>query len=134
MEIATKWLQHLFPFFLLLPASGQGSAGHAAGGSQVWDESGHQPQAQRDLYAGRVQQHQPSGAAHGVGQSQLAAHLAAWHEGEGALGGIYMFIELQGCIIRKHIDVAQMFIHHTIFMNMTLNIGQAFFLYCTCDI
>lgn len=45
-----------------------------------------------------------------------------------------MFIELQGCIIRKHIDVAQMFIHHTIFMNMTLNIGQAFFLYYTCDI
>lgn len=52
----------------------------------------------------------------------------------GALGGIYMFIELQGCIIRKHIDVAQMFIHHTIFMNMTLNIGQAFFLYYTCNI
>lgn len=44
-------------------ASGQGGVSQPAGGSQVWDESGHQPQAQCDIYAGGVQQHQPSGVA-----------------------------------------------------------------------
>lgn len=57
-----------FPFFAFLhsflhSASGQGGVSQPAGGSQVRDESSHQPQTQRDLYAGGVQQHQPSGVA-----------------------------------------------------------------------
>ena len=63
------------------PAPGQGGSGQPAGGGQVRHESGHQPQAAHDLHAGGVQQHQPSGAALRVGQSQPAAHLAARHEG-----------------------------------------------------
>lgn len=51
------------PFIFLHSASGQGGVSQPAGGSQVWDESGHQPQAQCDIYAGGVQQHQPSGVA-----------------------------------------------------------------------
>lgn len=82
-------------------ASGQGGVGQPAGGSQVWDESGHQPQAQRDLYAGGVQQHQPSGVALRVGQSQPTAHLTARHEGKEDTGFIYMVI--LGSIIHKRV-------------------------------
>lgn len=59
------------------PAPGQGGVSQPAGGRQVRHESSHQPQDQRDLYSGGVQQHQPRGAAFRVGQSQPAANLTA---------------------------------------------------------
>lgn len=90
----------LFHFLFWLPrllsASGQGSVSKPAGGSQVWDEPSHQPQAQRDFYAGGVQQHQPSGAAVGIRQSQPAAHLTAWHEGMEDTALICMVLEVWG--------------------------------------
>lgn len=58
-------------------ASRQGGVSQPAGGSQVRDESSHQPQAQCDFYAGGVQQHQPRGTAFGVRQSQPSANLTA---------------------------------------------------------
>lgn len=91
----------MFPYFRLHSASGQGSISQPAGGSQVWDESGHQPQAQRDFYTGGVQQHQPSGVIVRVGQSQPTAHLTARHEGMEDIKFMYMVIEILGSIIHK---------------------------------
>lgn len=71
----------MLPHSHLQSASGQGGVSQPAGGCQVWDESSHQPQAQRDFYTGGVQQHQQSGVAVGVRQSQPTAHLTARHEG-----------------------------------------------------
>lgn len=91
-------------YFLTLTyttASGQGGVGQPAGGSQVRDESGHQPQAQRDLHTGGVQQHEPRGVALGVGQSQPTAHLTARHEGMEDIGFMYTVIEILGSIIHK---------------------------------
>lgn len=116
-------------------ASGPGGVGQPAGGSQVWDESGHQPQAQHDLNTGGVQQHQPSGAAVGVGQSQPTAHLTARHEGKEE------DVELLDSIIHKHVgtraltQLKKMDIHSPHRIHATdharVNIGQAFLLQYT---
>lgn len=71
----------MLPHSHVQSASGQGGVSQPAGGCQVWDESSHQPQAQHDFYIGGVQQHQQSGVALGVRQSQPTAHLTARHEG-----------------------------------------------------
>lgn len=88
---------------LLLLASGQGGVSQPAGGSQVWDESSHQPQAQRDFYTRGVQQHQPSGVAVRVGQSQPTAHLTARHEGTEVIGFMHMVIKILDSIIHKRV-------------------------------
>lgn len=82
-------LCYTIPYSHLHSASRQRSVGQPAGWSEVWDESGHQPQAQCDLYAGGVQQHQSSGVALRVGQSQSTAYLTARHEGTEDWGCIY---------------------------------------------
>lgn len=125
-------------------ASGQGGVGQPAGGSQVWDESGHKPQAQRDLYAGGVQQHQPSGVALGVGQSQPPAHLTARHEGMEDIGFIYTVIKILGSIIHKRVgtytltQIRKMDIyspHHiSTKAHARVNIGQSFLLQYTNSI
>lgn len=78
------------------PAPGQGGVSQPAGGRQVWHEPSHQPQAQRDLDASGVQQHQPRGAAFRVGQSQPAENLAAWHEGIAGVAFMYRVLSVLG--------------------------------------
>lgn len=107
-------------------ASGQGGVGQPAGGSQIWDESNHQPQAQCDFYTGGVQQHQPSGVAVRVRQSQPSAHLTARHEGMENTGyidgpqdtgvtGLYWTIHKHVCNYTLTQIGKWIFTHHTTF-------------------
>lgn len=76
-EVVILTLLYCFPHIPPHSASRQRSLGQFIGRSQVWDESGHQSQAQRDLHTGGVQQHQPGGVTVGVGQSQPTPHFSA---------------------------------------------------------
>lgn len=134
----------MYASFHLHSASGQGGVSQPAGGSQVWDESSHQPQAQRDFYTGGVQQHQPSGVAVGVRQSQPTAHLTAWHEGMEDTVFLYMVLKILDSIIHKYVgtytltQIGKMDIHSPYHIcakaHAWVNIGQAFLLQYTNSI